>query len=949
MRLLLLPLCMAWASASAAPQDPAPADPALPALAWRELGPSTFSGRIVDIGIRADDPLDVLAASASGGLWRSRNEGVTWDRIFQHEASISIGDIAWDPADPDVIWVGTGEANNQRSSYWGNGIYRTTDGGKTWSHLGLDETHHIGRIVLHPDDSRVAFVAALGHLYTANEERGLYRTDDAGGTWTKVLDLGPTVGVVDVALDPADPDTVLAASYERLRRAWDFDGNGPGSAIHRSTDGGATWQRCSGLPEGDIGRIGLTAFPGRAGVFFASISDQNRIEVAPDEDPTLSLETRFAKGVRTVTAAPRGGGAHGAGLREGDVLVSLAGNPLDRLWSWSTGLAAMDPDAEVELVVRRGDEERTLRISRSALQLAVDRTPTTREVGGSVWITEDGGASWEKRSSEPIGGNPAYYYGQIRVDPSDEARLYVCGVPLSWSDDGGRSWDANLAQGTHVDHHAVEVDPRDGRRVWLGNDGGLHLSTDRGRTWRHFDNLPLAQFYAVGLDQSWPFRVYGGTQDNGTWGGPSTSRDPRGIGTGEWYRVGGGDGFYAQIDPEDPSTVYGESQFGWIYRRDVDSWSSQGIQPRAPEGEEYRFNWNSPILLSRHNPRTVWFGGNRLFKSLDRGDTWSLVTEDLTTANPEKIAGNVPHCTITTVAESAFEPDTLMVGTDDGLVQLTRDGGHTWTNLSGKLAGLPNGWWVSRVVLSEHAPERAFVTCTGYREDDFRPMVWRTEDLGRTWTRIDAGLPHSPVNVIAEDPAQEGILYVGTEHGVQVSLDGGATWSALGSGLPTIAVHDLKLHARDRELVLATHGRGFWSLDVAALAHLDEGTRERAHALLPPADLVRWQRRSLSTSSGHADWFGSNPEGGAAIHVWVGDPTAAPDGLTVEVLESGGRSRAKLEVPAEPGLHRLLWTGPRRRWSSGPAEGEYTLVLRGGAEEQRATLRVVPDPITAPR
>lgn len=943
MRLPLLLLCMAWAPAAAAQ------DPALPALQWRELGPSTFSGRIVDIGLRADDPLDVLAASASGGLWRTRNEGVTWECIFEHEASISIGDVAWDPSDANIIWVGTGEANNQRSSYWGNGVYRTTDGGATWSHLGLDDTHHIGRIVLHPTDSRVAFVAALGHLYTANEERGLYRTDDAGATWTRVLDLGPTVGVVDVVLDPANPNLVLAASYERLRRAWDFDGNGPGSAIHRSTDGGSTWQRCAGLPEGDIGRIGLTAFSGRPGVFFATISDQNRVEVAPAEDPTLSLETRFESGVRTVTRAPRGGGAHGAGLREGDVLVSLAGNPLDRLWSWSTGLAAMDPDAEVELVVRRDGKERTLKVSRSALQLAVDSSPTTREVGGSVWITEDGGATWEQRSTEPVGGNPAYYYGQIRVDPSDEQRLYLCGVPLFWSDDGGRTWDSNLARSTHVDHHAVEVDPRDGRRVWLGNDGGLHLSTDRGRTWRHFDNLPLAQFYAVGLDQSRPFRVYGGTQDNGTWGGPSTSRDPRGIGVGEWYRVGGGDGFYAQIDPEDPSTVYGESQFGWIYRRDVDSWSSQGIQPRAPEGETYRFNWNSPILLSRHNPRTVWFGGNRLFKSLDRGDTWSLITEDLTTADPEKIAGNVPHCTITTVAESAFHPDTLLVGTDDGLVQLTQDGGHTWANLSGRLPGLPNGWWISRVVLSEHAPERAFVTCTGYREDDFRALAWRTEDLGKTWKRIDAGLPASPINVLAEDPAQEDTLFVGTEHGVHLSLDGGETWSPLGSGLPTLAIHDLKVHARDRELVLGTHGRGFWSLDIAALAHLDAETRGKAQALLPPQDLVRWERRSLSTTSGDADWFGSNPEAGAALFVWVGDAEAAPGGLKVKVLDEQGREQASLEVPAGRGLQRVVWTGSRRRWSSGPAEGTYTVVLEGGPEEQRQTLRVLPDPILGER
>lgn len=932
-------------SAEAAPQGNDSDWVSSSSLVWRELGPSTFGGRIVDIALHPEDSSHLLIASASGGLWRTRNSGTTWECIFENEGTISIGDIAWDAHDEDVIWVGTGEANNQRSSYWGDGIYKTTDGGKSWQHMGLEHSQHIGRIVIHPNQSGVVYVAALGRLYGANEERGLYKTRDGGATWSRVLDTGSTVGVVDVVIDPFDANVIYAASYERLRRPWNFDGNGSGSGIHKSSDGGLTWKRLTGgLPEGDIGRIGLAAFGDQDGLIFATVSNQNKIEVAPKNDPTVSLETRFAKGTLRVVRAPKDGGAAELGLKAMDELLSLGGNALDNRWSWAVGLSVLEPDEEVDLVLRRKDEEITLVVTRRGLDKTIDAEPMMRDVGGGVYCSEDHGETWTKRSSEPVGGNPAYYYGQIRVDPHDQTRLYLAGVPLYWSEDGGHSWKRNRASGVHVDHHALEVDPHDSRRLWLGNDGGLHLSHDRGETWYHFDNLPLAQFYALGLDDQQPYRVYGGTQDNGTWGGPSISRDPRGIGSEEWSSVGGGDGFYAQIEAGNPDIVYGESQFGWIYRRDRGAWKSKGIKPKAPDGEKYRFNWNSPILLSQHNPQILWFGGNRLFRSLDRGDHWSLITDDLTSRDPMKIEGNVPHCTITTIAESPFSPDLLMVGTDDGLVQLTQDGGHSWTNLTGRLSGLPQGWWITRVVLSEHDKERAYVTASGYREDDLRPLVWRSEDLGQTWKSLDEGLPQAPINVLREDPIRGETLYVGTELGVLASLDGGASWAVLGDDLPTIAVHDLAVQAQSRELVLATHGRGFWALDIAALGDWNSEIAAAPVHLFAPKDVVRWQRRSLAKTSGHSAWYGKNPERGAILQVHL-LADMEEGAAKLEIQDSKGKRIARLTVPNTRGLHRIHWMGVRSRRGSGLAVGDYSAVLTHGDTVQRRSFRVLPDPL----
>ena len=924
---------------------------------WREIGPAAFGGRIVDVALHPEDRSFLLVASASGGLWRTRNHGVTWECIFQDQGTISIGDIALQPGNPEVIWIGSGEANNQRSSYWGDGVYKSTDGGKIWTHTGLGDTHHIGRVVVHPKDVDTVFVAALGHLYTPNEERGLYRTTDGGKSWQRVLYVSEDVGVVDVALHPERPEVVLAATYERRRRAWNFDGNGPGSGIWRSTDGGATFERVAGgLPEGDVGRIGLSFAPLDPDVVYATVSNQNQVEVP--QDPPASFKTRFRSGELVVREVQEGGGAAAFGLARDDVLLRLGEVPLSSAWSGVAALARYQSlDEPVELVYRRGDEEKSGQVKVAELLRVVPNEPRFRQVGGEIYRSADAGQTWTRRNEDAVGGDPPYYYGQIRVDPADTEVVYLLSVPLRRSKDGGATWSDNIAGSVHVDHHALEIDPGDPRRLVLGNDGGLHFSFDGAETWQHVTNLPLAQFYAVGVDGSVPYRVYGGTQDNGSWGGPSRSRSRRGIANGEWFSIGGGDGFYAVPDPRDPFTVYGESQFGSVYRRDLLTHSTTSIRPRKREqdAESYRFNWNAPIVVSRHNPEIVYFGGNRLFKSFDRGDHWPIVSEDLTTADPEKLAGDVPHCTITTIDESPFDPSLVLVGTDDGLVQLSRDGCLTWTNLAGRFSGAPANWWVNRVVFSAHARDTAYVVFTGYREDDFRPFVYRTEDGGRTWSAIHGDLPaQEPVNVVREDPWRANVLYAGTELGVHVSVDRGATWSPLGAGLPRVSVYDLVVHPREGDVVLGTHGRGFWILDSPAVRELSAEVLAKEAHLFAVKDVLRLQGRDNFSFSGDAGYLGRNPGEDAQLRVWLGREFQK-DEIALSIEDSSGRSVKELELPLARGLHALEWStrvarrGPRREEGEAPpapppADGVYTVVLKVAEREQRVTFRVLGDP-----
>ncbi len=785
----------------------------------RSIGPAAPGGRIVDVAIHASRPWEIWAASASGGVWKSVNNGTTWSCAF--DRALSIGAVAVAPSDPDVVWIGTGEGNNQRSSYAGNGVWRSTDGGATWSHLGLEETHHVGRIAVDPSDPHVAWVAALGHLYTWNDERGLYKTTDGGDTWELVLALGDSIGVADVAVDPLETGTVYAASYERLRRAWNFDDVGD-SAIYKSTDGGASWRRLAGgLPKGKLGRIGLALFPG----------DPNRIYACIDNE-----------------------------------------NPAP--------------------------------------------APQQGAIGGEIWRSLDGGRSFEKRNEKPVSGEPPYYYGQIRVDPHDPESVWLLGIVVFVSKDGGKSFsEGEVASSLHSDHHALWFDPARRDRIVLGNDGGLAQSYDGGATWDSYGNLSLGQFYSVSVDLRRPYCVYGGLQDNGIWRGPSRSRSPRGTDGREWRFLGGGDGMYVVADPKDPDTVYLEAQFGSLQRTDVDAYESRSIrpptEPAGPAGPAVndhadRYNWCAPLLVSSHNSQVVYFGAQRLWRSLDRGDHWKAASGDLTTNDPRKLKGSVPHCTLTTISESPLDPDLLLVGSDDGRVHWTEDGGRTWSELSGRFPGLRPRLWVSRVELSRHDRAAAWVAFSGYRDDDFTPWVYRTRDGGKTFERVADSLPEGPVNVVHESPRRKDALFLGSDGGAFFSIDGGDRWRPLAVGLPTVSVVDLAVHPREREVVLATHGRGLFVVDVTAHEQLGADVLSSDAWLFAPGEAVLWRNLwgLAAGASGERHYRGANPPAGAAIWYWLRRDGGKP---SLEVRDGSGKVVRTLEAVKGAGLHRVNW------------------------------------------
>ena len=783
---------------------------------FENIGPTIMSGRVVDVAVNPKNPNEFYAAYASGGLWHTTNNGTSFTPILDNTNTQNIGDIAVDWK-TRTLWVGTGENNSSRSSYAGIGLIKSTDNGQNWTYLGLPDSHHIGRILINPNNPDEVIVGALGHLYSPNKERGIFKTTDGGKTWKNTLYINNTTGIIDVAHAPDNFNVMYAAAWEKDRKAWNFKGSGEHSGIYKSTDGGTSWQKISdqsGFPTGEgVGRIGLAVFDENTVYAIHDSQFRRPKSEKKKQDNTLTKE-RFKT------------------MSQSDFLA-LSDKKLNAFLK-RNGFQEKYRAENVKQLVRTNvvKPEDIAHYLEDANSMLFD-TPVK---GAEIYRTDDGGATWKKTHEGQIDDlffSYGYYFAQIRVHPQDKNKIYTAGVPIIKSDDGGKTFTSINKENVHADHHALWVNPNLNGHLINGNDGGINISYDDGATWIKCNSPSVGQFYAINVDNNEPYNVYGGLQDNGVWVGPSNHKEDK-----SWHQEGaygyesimGGDGMQIMIDNRDSNIVYTGFQFGNYYRLNRATGARKYIQPKHELGERpYRFNWQTPILLSEHNQDILYYGGNKLMRSMNKGDDWVAISDDLTNGGKK---GNVAYGTLTTIAESPSQFGLLYTGSDDGLVYVTKNGGANWTNISN---GLPKDLWVSRVVASAHKKERVYVALNGYRWDDFTPYLYVSDNYGATWKPIANGIPTSSINVIKEDPTNEAILYLGTDNGLYVSLDQGATWEAFSKGLPSVAIHDLVIQKAANDLVVGTHGRSIYKTNLSAVQQLNEIKNKAFYALAIPS------------------------------------------------------------------------------------------------------------------
>lgn len=767
-------------------------------LMWRCVGPEIQGGRVVDIEGIPGKPDSLYLGYATGGLWRTDDAGTTWTPLFDQYSSFGIGDFAV-AKDGKTIWLGTGENNSQRTSYAGTGVFKSTDAGKTWQYMGLPESQHIGRIVIDPKDPNTVYVGVLGHLYSQNPERGLYKTTDCGKTWQHVLKLNDQTGIIDIAMDPTNNNVLYAAAWDRDRRAWDFRESGPGSGVYKSVDAGKTWKLLTDLPHGEIaGRIGLSI----------SKSDPKRIYVYVDnhgQDPDWAdADEKVPGGILTPRRFL---------LLNEELFLASDHKVLETFWK-SYAPSTLDLDKTLKAVK---DKTMTMEQVREEISKKgpIFQSPSIQT---QMIRSEDGGKTWHNVESGPLGGNSYYYFGNVIVNPTDPNDVFATGTQLTRTRNGGRTWRF-AARTAHVDFHAVWFDPTNPAHIVVGCDGGAYETRDDGEHWRHFIS-PVGQATTVAVDNKVPYNVYVGLQDNNVMKGPSNYRpgisDPN-----LWTDLNGGDGSYIAVDPRDGGdTVYVGSQFGdeeGINQKTKERWE---VKPRSTRQDPLRFNWVTPVIVSGYHPDILYYGANKLFRSFNQGRSFEAISPDLTKNKPN---GNVPFSTIKEISESPLRFGLIYVGCDDGTVKMTPDNGLSWSDIP---TPTPDKW-VSRVTASKYDIGTVYCSQSGYREDDFAPYLYKSTDFGKTWKSIAGDLPTETINVVKEDPDRKDILYVGTDMGVFVSFNGGDHWETLSGGLPHTPVHDLVVQARDHDLVIGTHARSAWVLPLKLVYDLTPEIRAK--------------------------------------------------------------------------------------------------------------------------
>ncbi len=1023
---------------------------------FRNVGPTIMGGRVVDMEVNTENPNHFFVAYASGGLWETKSNATEFTPLFDNQAVMTIGDIAvrWSsPLTPEggisptptlpkgdgvqtppsgaggleatEIWVGTGENNSSRSSYAGAGVYKSNDKGKTWQHLGLAETQHIGRVILHPTDKNIAWVAAIGHLYSDNAERGVFKTTDGGKTWAKTLFINEQTGIIDLVINPKNPNILYAAAWERNRKAWNFQGNGKNSGIYKSTDGGQTWAKLSSFPTTEgTGRIGIAIAPqppkgGESGdILYAVLDNQDKRSPLTPEGGIAPPNPPQKGGLKT---PPLGVG----GLSSAEFLAlpdSTINNYLDK-----NKFPQKYNATEIKEKVKSGK----LKPKDLANYLGGDANNDLFDTpikGFEVFRSNDGGQTWAKTHEGYIDDlvyTYGYYFGQIFVHPTNPDKIYTMGVPVITSNDGGKTWKSLDNSNAHSDHHALWINPKNPQHLILGNDGGINISYNDGAKWLKMNTIPVGQFYAVNVDNEKPYNIYGGLQDNGVWWASSTykqSNDWQDDGKYPYQRIMGGDGMQVQIDSRDNTTVYTGYQFGNYFRVNKLTAENKYITPKHELGEvPYRWNWQTPILLSRHNQDILYMASHRFHRSMNKGESFETLSADLTNSpespltpkggtdvNTSKtpsplgragvgLSGNVPYHTITTIDESPLRFGLLYVGTDDGLVQVSKDGGYSWENIAPKSpltpeggkntsktppsgAGGLDGLWVSRVIASKFVESRVYVSLNGYRWDNFESYVYVSENYGKTWKNISpltpeggintsktppsgAGGLYEPVNVVREDSENANILYVGTDNGLYVSLDRGKNFMPFGN-LPNVAIHDLVIQATAKEMVVGTHGRSIYIADISHLQQLDSSLLAKKLHIFPIQNTTfneNWGKPywskwgDINEPKTTITYFVSpsplTPKGGTDVDASKTPPSGA-GGLRITIKNSKGEIVKEITDDAEQGLNYVNYdfTTDKNLDKLKKAEngkyylsaGDYSVEISANGVTEKQTLKIEP-------